>query len=440
MPFPPSGRKVVYPAAPVPNSRQRKTRPAGRTKPGRRRRGPAGPRVRGGAVRVVAAAARKVRAGHPWIFRDSVVRMPAGLAAGDPVPVVGEDGEPVGAGLWDPEGAIALRIFSREAEAGLGPAEIEARITRAVERRGREADLPPAAHRVFHGDGEGLPGVSVDRYGDFLVVHRYARALERYVPPLVAALESVCGPRGIYVQDRTRPVQPGERREGATLVAGHVAPPEIEVEEDGLRFVVDVSAPVSPGLFLDLRDGRRWFERLAAGRRVLNLFSFTGAFGVRAARAGAAEIVQIDASARAHARARKNLAASGLDPEACEAVVGDVFKHLDRFAGRGRTFDLVVVDPPPFSRVGRRTFSALEAWPHLVEALAGVVAPGGRVLAVKNAAGLSSEAFLEAVAKGAAAAGRTALCVGTAGLPVDFPVPAVFSEGHYLDVRLVELP
>lgn len=395
--------------------------------------------MRSGAVRVTAAAARRVRAGHPWVFRDSIRRAPAGLEPGAVVPIVDEDGGAVAAGLWESDGAIAARVFARDPEARLDLAEVKARVERAAMRRRRDPGLPSEALRILHGDGEGLPGIAVDRYGDYLVVHRYARSLEGHMEAIVAALVEVWSPRGVYVQDRTRPVQPQDRREGARLVAGRAAPPEVEVVEDELRFLVDVSAPVSPGLFLDLREGRRWFERLAVGRRVLNLFSFTGAFGVRAVRAGADEIVQIDASARAHARARKNLVANGFDAEAGEAVVGDVFKHLERFASRGRRFDLVVVDPPPFSRVGRRTFSALEAWPILVEAAAAVTEEGGRLLAVKNAAGLSSDAFLEAIGQGAAAAGRRALCVGERGLPPDFPVPAVFAEGHYLDVRLVDL-
>ena len=430
---------LVYPAAPVSNKRQRKTRPASSPRGPRRRRRSVGPRVRSAAVRLGPVAAAKVRAGHPWVFRDSFTRAPADLAAGTAVPVVDEDGAPVGAGLFEPEGAIALRIFSKDPEARLDRDAVEARILAATARRDPWQDLPKTARRVFHGDGEGLPGLSVDRYGEFLVVHRYARALEPHMETIVAALEASLRPRGIYVQDRTRPVQPQDRREPAALVAGRAAPVEVLVEEDGLRFLVDVTAPTSPGLFLDLREGRRWFERLAPNRRVLNLFSYTGAFSLRAVRAGAASVVHVDASARAHARARKNLAESGLPAESCEALVGDVFKHLARFAQRGTTFDLVVADPPPFSRVGRRIFSATETWPHLVEAICGVVAPGGWLLAVKNAAGLDETAFLDALARGAAAAGRRALVTGTAGLPPDFPVPAAFAEGRYLDVRLVEI-
>ena len=145
---------------------------------------------------------------------------------------------------------------------------------------------------------------------------------------------------------------------------------------------------------------------------MLNLFSFTGAFALRAVRAGAASVTNVDAAARSHAKCRQNLAASGLDPEACEALTGDVFKYLDRFVARKRTFDLVVVDPPPFSNVKGSVFSALRDWSGLIEGIAGVVAPGGLVLAVCNAARLSDAELLEAVGEGSRRASREVRLVG----------------------------
>ncbi|MGB1701273.1 MAG: class I SAM-dependent methyltransferase, partial [Nannocystaceae bacterium] len=176
----------------------------------------------------------------------------------------------------------------------------------------------------------------------------------------------------------------------------------------------------------------------AKGRDVLNLFSFTGAFAVRAVRAGAANVTNVDAAARSHAKCRQNLAASGLDPEGCEALTGDVFKHLDRFSSRKEQFDLVVVDPPPFSNVKGSVFSALRDWGGLIEGIASVVAPGGRVLTVCNAARLTDGELLEAVGEGARRASREVRLVGECGLPGDFPVLPAFPEGRYLKVKLLE--
>src|SRR5690606_26200170 len=273
------------------------------------------------------------------------------------------------------------------------------------------------------------------------LVYKYAGAVDSYLDQLVPLLEQEFAPAGIYLQDRTRAVaaEDSHKRPPAQHLVGKPAPPEYEVEEDGLRFLVDVTAPVSPGLFLDLREGRRLLERHASGKRVLNLFSFTGALAMRAVRGGATEVTNVDAAARSHARCRQNLAASGMDPEACEALAGDVFKHLEKFRQRERLFDLVVVDPPPFSTVKGSMFSALDDWNQLAEAIAHVVAPAGELLAVANAAALTEEEFLSAVGEGSLKASRNARVIAETGLPPDFPVLAAFPEGKYLKVKLLSL-
>jgi 23S rRNA (cytosine1962-C5)-methyltransferase len=391
-------------------------------------------------MRINGAAARGVRTGHPWVFRDSILRFTGELLPGACIRIADEEGRPLGWGLAEPEGAIALRVVSRAEEFAWDNETIAARLDRALLHR--ERNLGPAvsgACRLVHGEGDGLPGLAVDRLGDYVLIYKYSRAAEAWLDTLVALLGERVGPAGIYMQDRLRPVTAEDRRPAAFHLAGAAAPPEYEVEEDGLRFVVDVTAPVSPGLFLDLREGRRMLETIAKGRRVLNLFSFTGAFGVRAVRAGATAVFNVDAAARSHARCRQNLTASGLDPQACTPLDGDVFKHLERLRTRGERFGLVVVDPPPFSRVGNKVFSALRNWEDLMAAIAAVVEPGGLVLAVSNASKLAEQELLQALGLGAGHGGRDATMIAQCGLPPDFPVPPAFEEGNYLRVKLLRL-
>jgi 23S rRNA (cytosine1962-C5)-methyltransferase len=399
--------------------------------------------VRERVAKITPEAARMVRAGHPWVFHDSLLRPLEQGSPGQPVPVADPDGAPLGVGVLEEGGAIALRMIGRDPHTPWDRDEVERRVAAALARRDRLALVGEGeALRWIHGEADGLPAFAADRYGEYLVAYRYGAAIDGVLDDVLAALEAAgraAGIRGVYLQDRARPVTADERRPPAVLRAGRAAPPDVEAREDGLTFLIDVTAPVSPGLFLDLREGRRWAERLAAGRRVLNLFSFTGAFGVRAARAGAREVVNVDALARSHARCRQNLAASGLDPEACEALTGDVFKHLERLRRSDRRFDLVIVDPPPFSNVKGAVFSALRDWTDLVAAIAPVLAEGGELLAVSNAVRLGEEEWMLAVAEGVAAAGRSARLVGEAGLPPDFPVIPAFGEGRYLKVRLFEI-
>ncbi len=400
------------------------------------------PGVRRRGAKVGEHVARWVRAGHPWIFRDALLRPLEGVAPGAVVAVADPDGNHLGYALFEPEGAVALRMLSRRLEFDWTADVMLERMRAAKAHRDRYVEPSFAgACRLLHADGDGFPGLAVDRYGDYLLIYKYATAVDSYLDQLVPLLEQEFEPAGIYLQDRTRAVaaEDSQKRPPAQHLTGKPAPTEFEVEEDGLRFLVDVTAPVSPGLFLDLREGRRLLERVAKGKRVLNLFSFTGALALRAVRGGASEVTNVDAAARSHARCRQNLAASGMDPEACEALNGDVFKYLEKFRQRERSFDLVVVDPPPFSTVKGSMFSALEDWNQLAEAVAHVVAPGGEVLAVANAAALTEEEFLGAVGEGSLKAGRTARVIAETGLPPDFPVLAAFPEGKYLKVKLLAL-
>lgn len=397
--------------------------------------------MRGRGAKVSAAAARNLRGGHPWVFRDSLRRPLDGLEPGATIRVDDEEGRVIGWGLVEPEGAVAVRMLSRDPEFRWDADTMGGRVAAAAAYR--EAHLPDTVrqcHRLIHAEADGFPGLAVDRLGDYLLVYAYSRAARSYVDAILPVLESSFAPRGIYLQDRVRPVTADETRPPAAHVAGKAAPVEFEVEEEGLRFVVDVTAPVSTGLFLDLREGRRLCESLAGGREVLNLFSFTGAFSLRALRGGAKNVVNVDAAARSHARCRQNLSASGMDPEACEALTGDAFKHLERMRSRKRLFDLVIVDPPPFSRVRSRTFSALRDWSELMTAVTAVVRPGGQVLVVSNASGLPEADLLTAVGEGALRGGRIARVVCERSLPPDFPVLPAFFEGRYLRIKLLQIP
>jgi 23S rRNA (cytosine1962-C5)-methyltransferase len=406
---------------------------------GRDRGDKSGPTVRESGVKVKAPAASALRAGHPWVFKDALLR-PLAVDTGSVINIADEDGQRIGWGVADAQATVAVRMLGRGERESFGPEQVAARVRAAVERRTRlMGEECSASRRLVHGEGDGLPGLSVDRLGDYLVVYRYAKVVDGFLESALDALEACVEPAGIYLQDRVRSVSADDRRPGAKLVRGKIAPAEYEVDEDGLKFLVDPSAPVSPGLFLDLREGRRVAEKWAKDRRFLNLFSFTGAFGLRAVRGGASEVTNVDAAARSHARCRQNLAASGLDSEAVDGIVGDCFKHLARFRQRGRKFDFVVVDPPPFSNVDGSVFSAMRNWTELVQAIAEVMEPGGVMMAVCNAAGLDEGDFAATIGRGANRARTQARLIGELGLPPDFPVPPAFGEGRYLKVKLVEI-
>jgi len=409
-------------------------------RPGRRpQRG--APIVRKNTVRLPAEIAHRIRAGHPWVYREALGPRAMSPEPGTSIDLIDEEGEFVGRGLYDSDSAIALRVFTRSPDRAIDGALVRERVRGAIALRRRLIDLEKlGCVRYINAEADGLPGIVVERYGEYLVVQLFTAAVANLREDLYNALVAELKPIAIYEQRRYRSLG-GEapRQAGADLVRGTPAPVELEVCEDDLKFVVDVTAPLSTGLFADLREGRRAVRQWARSRRVLNLFSYTGAISLYAQAGEAAEVVSVDVAAKAHARARKNFAASGFDPEKPEHIVGDVFKVLARFVERSRTFDLVVLDPPAFASAaarGGKPWSAVRDYAELIAASLDVLVPGGLLIAASSTHKMSSSDFELALADGAQMAGTQLQIIDRRPLPPDFPTLPGFPEGNYLKVAV----
>jgi 23S rRNA (cytosine1962-C5)-methyltransferase len=301
-----------------------------------------------------------------------------------------------------------------------------------------------------HGAADGLAGVAVDRFADVLVVHAGERSpgdarggTGVAIDALVAALVELVRPRAVYVKGRPRRpgrAGPAERAAAAPAAPAWGEPAEaVVVLEHGVRYEVRPAAGLSVGLFLDMREVRAWVREHARARRVLNLFSYTCAFGVCAGLGRAARVLNLDASRPYLRWGRANYALNGLPVEERDFVYGDALDWLGRLARRGERFELVIVDPPSFgsTRVGG-SFSVERDYGRLVGAAAHVTAAGGILLAATNHGGVSVARFDELVGRGLAAAGRLGRRVGRWHEPArDFPVPP---HGRpYLKIQAVEL-
>ena len=386
-------------------------------------------------MRLAPDVALRVRLGHPWVYREALGPRPIAPEPGTQIDLVDADGEFVGRALYDADSAIALRVFVRKPDIAIDGRLIRERVRAALALRKRVIDLDKlGCVRLVNAESDGLPGIVVERYGDYLVVQVYSAAIASLRDELYDALVEQVAPKAIYEQRRYRSLG-GEAPRAAELVRGDVAPVEIEVAEDDLKFVVDVTAPLSTGLFADLREGRRAVRHWAKDRRVLNLFSYTGAISVYARAGGATEVCAIDVAAKAHARARRNFAASGFDPETPEHIVGDVFKVLARFVERNRKFDMVVVDPPAFASAaarGGKPWSAMRDYAELITAALDVTEPGGLLVAASSTHKMSAEEFERALAEGALGANTRLQIIDRRTLPPDFPTVPGFPEASYL--------
>lgn len=393
------------------------------------------PRVRGAVYRLAGDVAVRVRAGHPWVFREALGARSVVEPTGALVDLLAGNREFVARGFVDQQHAIAVRILARRPDENVAPGAgaITARFRAAADRRARLfGEAAPEAMRLFSGESEGLPGVTVDRYGDFVVVQWLSGGALPWRDELLDVVEAVARPRGIFEQKRLRPLGGGPPPEPAALARGERAPLEVPVGEADCRMAVDLTAPLGVGFFPDMRLGRAAVAARAAGRRVLNLFSYTGGFSVRAAKAGAAEVVAVDLAAKAHARARRNYELSGLDPASMEAVTGDAMQALDRFAARGRRFDLVVCDPPTFAHGPGRGFQVSRDLPPLAGAALAALEPGGLLAFATNSTKVSAADLDRAIGEGGADRGIDVCVVGRVGLPPDYPVAPGFPEGNYL--------
>jgi len=378
--------------------------------------------------------ARHLRAGHPWVFRRAIEKAPKGLAAGAIVDVT-DDGRFVARGYYDPHSAISVRILTREPAEEIDAAFWRRRIARALALR-TELVRDTTGWRMVHGESDGLPGVVADRYGAFAVVKLYSAGLTPHRGAIVEALRGEAeGLAGVFGRDEI-PRDDDEDEGGAPagrVLWGAEPPERIEIEEHGMRLLVDVRKGQKTGHFLDQRENRRMVRELARGRpEALNLFSYTGGFSVGAALGGARHVVSVDVDRDAIALARENFRANGLDAADHAFAAEDVFEILARYKREGRRFDLVVCDPPAFAKSQKAVESAIAGYASLNRAALAALAPGGLLVTASCSARVSAEQFTDAVKEAAFKARVDLQLVGETRQPADHPVALQFREGRYL--------
>jgi 23S rRNA (cytosine1962-C5)-methyltransferase len=292
-----------------------------------------------------------------------------------------------------------------------------------------------------HGAADGCPDIYVDRLGDNLLVSLHTDA--KQIPSdLLNGLRDLCRPRAVYA--RYRPRQASRLSDSETAERAPAAPIDgtgdtaWAIIENGLRYYIRTDTGLSVGLFLDMRETRARVQTLAEGKTVLNLFAYTCAFGVAALTGGASRVLNLDISRRWLDWGMDNYRLNGLSADPYDFVDGDVFDWLRRFARRGQTFDLVILDPPSFATTRTSRFSAERDWPTLAQAAAQVVSPDGSLLACNNHAGQTRRAFRDAVLAGVAQAGRVTHEQGYWSEPaLDFPTPP--GQEGYLKLLLLAL-
>lgn len=370
---------------------------------------------------------RSVRRRHPWVLSGAVDRVDGAPEPGAWVRVVSAEGEPLGCGHWSPSSQIRVRLLAWGKEPG-GDQLVAERIARAVARRAGDPLLADTdSVRLVNAEGDGLPGLVVDRYGELLVLRLATAGMDARRGLVADALRGASGAAAGF----ERPDAAAARREGMAPRQGPLwgaAPAEpVSIDERGRRYRVDAVAGQKTGFYLDQRDARDLVERLAGGRRVLDLFAYTGGFAVAAARGGATELTVVDSSADALAGAQRNLEPFASLPLRLER--DDAFRFVRRDEGR---YDLLVVDPPPLARRAGDVARAARAYKDALLGALRLAAPDALLVAFSCSHHVGPELFRKIAFGASLDAGRSLTVLAELGAPSDHPVSLDHPEGRYL--------
>ncbi|NAW33001.1 class I SAM-dependent rRNA methyltransferase [Halomonas alimentaria] len=299
------------------------------------------------SLRLKKNADRRLKAGHLWLYSNEIdtdATPLKGLEAGAQVVVEAANGKAMGVAYVNPNSLICARLVSRDPKQGLDRSLLVHRLNQALALRQRLFAAP--YYRLVHGEGDLLPGLVIDRFGDTLVVQLNTAGMQAALPELLDALDKVLSPTTVVLRNDTS----GRRQEGLERVVevakGEVSDPVL-LEENGVRFAAPVLDGQKTGWFYDHRANRAWLNQFVAGKRVLDLFSYVGGWGVQAAAHGASEVLCVDASAPALERVAENAALNGLQ-EQVSVGEGDAFEALAALKAEGEQFDVVILDPPAF--------------------------------------------------------------------------------------------
>jgi 23S rRNA (cytosine1962-C5)-methyltransferase len=372
---------------------------------------------------------------HPWIFSGAVSKVEGEPPSGETVLVLDSKGSFLARAAYSPHSQIRARIWSWDESEMIEAEFFNRRLARAIAARSLVPELVNSeALRLVHGESDGIPGFVADRYGDTLVVQILSAGAEMWKDILAEVCLDLAGIQRIYERSDVD----SRRLEGMELRAGWVRGPKLEdpirvlESQTGLEFMVDVRTGHKTGFYLDQRENRARVGKLAAGRRVLDCFCYTGGFTAYVLAGGAASVVSIDSSLEALSQARENILLNNLELEKVKLVDGDVFQLLRLMRDMDVSFDLIVMDPPKFAQTASQAQKAARGYKDINLLAFKLLRPGGLLVTFSCSGGVSEDLFQKIVAGAALDAGVEAQILERLSQGPDHPVALNFPEGAYL--------
>jgi len=368
---------------------------------------------------------------HPWVFSGAIDRLIGSPASGDTLPILDASGNFLACAAYSPVSQISARVWSWQEES-IDADFFRRRITSALTLRNEmKLAINSNGIRLIHAESDGLPGLIVDQYGEVLVMQIGSAGMERWRDTCADILHELCNPICIYERSDSdsRTLEGLDVRNG--VLRGSL-PESVEVTEQGLRFRIDVTAGQKTGFYLDQRDNRALTETLVHEKDVLNCFCYTGGFSLFALRGGAKSVLSIDASSDALRIANENLKLNGLDVNRAEWLEADVFHALRKLRDQGRTFDLIILDPPKFAPTAAFAEKAARGYKDINLLGFKLLRPGGLLVTYSCSGGISEDLFQKIIAGAALDAGVDAQIIHYLHASADHPVRLNFPEGAYL--------
>ncbi|HAT4981787.1 TPA: 23S rRNA (cytosine(1962)-C(5))-methyltransferase RlmI [Serratia marcescens] len=370
---------------------------------------------------------------HPWVFSGAVQRVEGKALSGETIDILDSQGKWLARGAYSPESQIRARVWTFQQDEEINIDFFIRRLQQAQSWRDWVAQRDGLdGYRLIAGESDGLPGITIDRFQNFLVLQLLSAGAEYQRPALLSALQHCYPECSIY--DRSDVAV--RKKEGLPLAQGPVLgdlPPELlPITEHGMKLLVDIQQGHKTGFYLDQRDSRLAARNYSAGRRVLNCFSYTGAFAVSSLMGGCAQVISVDTSQAALDIARQNVELNKLDLNKAEFVRDDVFQLLRNYRTQGEKFDLIIMDPPKFVENKNQLASACRGYKDINMLALQLLNPGGILLSFSCSGLMPTDLFQKILADAAVDAGRDVQFIEQFRQAADHPVIATYPEGLYL--------
>ena len=377
----------------------------------------------------------RVALGHPWVFGNEIGRMEGEAQGGEIAEVKSHDGKFIGRGYINPKSQITVRILTRDKNEPINEGFFFSRILQAWEYR-KKIGYTRNCRLVF-GEADFLPALIIDKFDRYFVIQTLALGMEVWKPAIVRALEEIFQPSGIYERNDV----PVRELEGMTQIKGFLSAPFdplVLIEENGLRFEVDLANGQKTGYFLDQQDNRRWLAHIAGGADVLGAFCYTGTFELHAAHYGARSVLGLDISENAVAQANRNARLNGLE-SVCRFEAVNAFDVLKQWSRDGRQYDVVMLDPPAFTKSREQVPKALAGYKEINIRGMKLLKKGGFLVTSSCTNLVSPELFLQTIDQAARDAKKRLRQVTFQSQSPDHPILRGLENTHYLKFFIAEV-